>query len=938
MADLMRIAKEIREHRVQEIQEYKRLEAKARVSCSMNGRLETYFVIGRENIGSPLPALGIDNNNFPSVYKNTQLGRILTSQFGESTFCAPAGKRTVKVLNRTSYTTEGMPTLAREIVYADADNKLRYQNLHTFELAVEQNREGIRRQEEETDSLQEEIREEQERQRAIEEELRLAREAEERERLRRELEEQERRLREKQRQKEEGLKLIESLKQEQVRLQAQANAVRAFIRRGAELRAQPFVDEFQDKAKCEHIYDGVPVIIEGGPGTGKTTTAIQRLKFLLSREALEDHQDFHSLKPNEIIELTNPENVNKNWYYFSPNDHLLAYIRNNIMHEGLVPDQNNTYTPDVFRRKVMGVSGYKFYGEGKPFRHYSNGGVLVQKPLELIATFEKYVKDQIAKKLKSVLDVSTDGLLCRPDADAIKKQCQEVENIQKLEDIIIKVARLYDNNHECIDRNREKLKKIFDAELGGILVYVKQDKERFNQVMNLVNGLGGQSSTDDDEDNEDFPDGDATGKNPDGIILNAIKSILVKIGMREIDASVLLKDYESEIYKLISEQLEEKQDVITEVGKRNYFDKKFAAVCRGLTSNVLTKIPQYYKSFRKKALAENSDLYNHGLLETLIANDNRQIHADEQNLLLGFINSVIKIIYSKTPSHRSHVEKHDYVKGFQKYCRPVIGVDEATDYTVLDYYCIASFRKDGRSCITLCGDIMQGINANGIKQWDALDIPSVLPNFHKYTLEISYRQIPGLLNVASKIYSGFMGEPAPYHSYLDPSENEPLPLCMVSDDENEKMEWIAERMKDVYRAYDGVLPSVAIFVGDDQNAGDFARNLQNQDAIMDIGIRVVDATGGNTGSPDDIRVYRLKDIKGMEFEVAFFYDLDRSTKDLSEELVQKNLYVGFSRATTHLAILLSQKNGYENIIENFLDDPSCWAIPDGIGDSDETVG
>lgn len=55
----------------------------------------------------------------------------------------------------------------------------------------------------------------------------------------------------------------------------------------------------------------------------------------------------------------------------------------------------------------------------------------------------------------------------------------------------------------------------------------------------------------------------------------------------------------------------------------------------------------------------------------------------------------------------------------------------------------------------------------------------------------------------------------------------------------------------------------------------------------------------------------------MEFEVVFFYDLDEALQGDDKELMNRYLYVGISRATSHLAATLTSEKGNENIFKYF---------------------
>ena len=61
-----------------------------------------------------------------------------------------------------------------------------------------------------------------------------------------------------------------------------------YIREQGKLRFNPILDKTQVSIKTSHLYDGTTLIIDGGPGTGKTTTMIQRLGYLIDEEALNE--------------------------------------------------------------------------------------------------------------------------------------------------------------------------------------------------------------------------------------------------------------------------------------------------------------------------------------------------------------------------------------------------------------------------------------------------------------------------------------------------------------------------------------------------------------------------------------------------------------------------------------------------------------------------
>jgi hypothetical protein len=98
----------------------------------------------------------------------------------------------------------------------------------------------------------------------------------------------------------------------------------------------------------------------------------------------------------------------------------------------------------------------------------------------------------------------------------------------------------------------------------------------------------------------------------------------------------------------------------------------------------------------------------------------------------------------------------------------------------------------------------------------------------------------------------------------------------------------------------GRLPSIAVFVdGDDliDPLIDATRPLLEARNIPIVGCK----EGRVVGDDQEVRVYDVQHIKGLEFEAVFFIGIDRLA-DRIPDLFQRLLYVGVTRAATYLGL------------------------------------
>ena len=709
---------------------------------------------------------------------------------------------------------------------------------------------------------------------------------------------------------------------------AKIKYIKSFVRNELALRAQHILDPSQEEAKRSHVFDNIPVLIDGGPGTGKTTTMIQRLKYLLSEDGLSG-----ILSDKDIDELTNPNTINTKWIFFSPNPLLLEYLRNNMREEELVANDGNTFTLEQFRKKMLLEYNLRNPETDSPFKNYSSSGninPLILKPMQTLRDFETFCIENITSIMLKAYSLTTIDYDWHSTALEIKSYCKKAENLKDMAGLFNLLNSLQDNQSKKVKEIEQQLNTL----LGTVSVQTQEEILKDERTLLSVRSLFEKWSEStviqyeeealelemtEVEDNED----ESSKLNFEAELYRQLRALIKAYSIHRIDSKKKLSGRQKELHEIVSNYI--KEDVLNNVGSLAWFVKNYAALTKGIESNIFNQIPRLYKIFRKKELEKCSKNYDNSFLKKIIEKgSNKHLHADEQDLLIGFINNMLFHIYKRS-SIRFNKLKHKYAVAYKDWVKPVIGIDEATDYSVLDYYLIYSFRDYKFNSVTLSGDIMQGLTENGVKDWEVLK-KEIMPELLKYELKVSYRQTPTLLNLAREMYKNEQGLYPSYQSdkKID-KENEPAPIAFVSDDDYEKAEWIAKRIIEVYKTYDRKMPSVAIFVGDDVNVSKFINNINDTDLLN--GIDIEDCTGGRSLNRSDVvRVFRISEVKGMEFEVAFFHDLDNALLGCSGGLMTKYLYVGLSRATTHLAATFSSADAANEVLKYFETKENNWKI------------
>ena len=921
--DLITIGKSISQHRVEEIGNSPNYIANARANCKVTlgniQRNQIVWLATKNNQGvkrQPLNASDI------TISKNSPLGgAIIMGRLGKHSYSVPKTRNVcdLEIYNFCDYT-PSYGSVAKDITieFVDDVNRYKYQTIEQLIWDAFYLKDRLKKEAEEKKRLEEERLKAQQEEEAARE---AARKAEEEERKR--LEEEARRLEELRKQKEEEERKkaeeIERLEADYTKAKERIASKRNFIRNEATLRSQHILDPSQEDAKRSHLYDGVPMVIEGGPGTGKTTTMIQRLKFLLDVDALNEYES--PLTEEQKTQLV--ENMADNWLFFSPTPLLLRFSMNNMNEEGLsAVEGKNIITIDEYRQRMFRAYYLHNVDTKGPFCTFtqSHQKILIWKPDEAIKEFEKFCIKNSVKILLTVSEMNTSEYTWHKDSFGIKAICKDASKVKDIESLMRLFNSLYELEYKGVIAKETQLAELVKKAAHDLQTLILQNESITTDLKAIlkkwenerIREVADAEEDEMDESNEEENNVETVKVEFEPQLFNFLKGLLKAIALRQIDTKKKISARQKLVYDKI-EVLVKKLN-LREIGELAFFSKRFAFLCKGTESNLINQIPRLYKVYRKQLLANESvNYYDRTLLSKLINKDNnKHLHYDEQDLLIGYINNLAMFIRKRSKDrYAKMVKRCKYIRAYDENKKPVIGIDEATDYTVMDYYFMYSFRNYEYSSVTLCGDIMQGLHKYGIRDWS--EIKSVIPNLEIRSLKISYRQIPTLVEMAKKIYFSVRGEMPPYNSRDIVMEGDLRPQAFVSDDDDEKIEWIVERLRDVYKDYGNQIPSVAIFIPNGRNVDAFVDKLLEQDDFWEIKV----SAGKNTNITEAVKVYELSEVKGMEFEVAFFYDLDEALKGDNKELMKRHLYVGISRATSHLYAIFNEEDGNEELLEYF---------------------
>jgi len=130
--------------------------------------------------------------------------------------------------------------------------------------------------------------------------------------------------------------------------------------------------------------------------------------------------------------------------------------------------------------------------------------------------------------------------------------------------------------------------------------------------------------------------------------------------------------------------------------------------------------------------------------------------------------------------------------------------------------------------------------------------------------------------------------------------------------EHEIAKWLGKRISEIER-FTQKLPSLAVLVNGEHKVQPIADSLDT--VLLAQNLRAVGCHRGQAiGQENDVRVFDMRHIKGLEFDAVFFVGIDELATT-NPELFDKFLYVGATRAATYLGLTCAGRELPDKIAE-----------------------
>jgi hypothetical protein len=657
-----------------------------------------------------------------------------------------------------------------------------------------------------------------------------------------------------------------------------------------QLRDQPILDKYQDE--IFRLPLDQRLLILGPPGTGKTTTLIRRLGQKIDSAFLEEAEK----NIVESLESGNGVLHANSWLMFTPTELLKQYLKEAFAREGVPASDLRIRTWFDYRRELArntfgvlrtatGVGSYVLKDTVDILI-----AAAIDDPIPWFTDFNEWQRSTFINEIRqaaqglsenSATNISALGqrllkIIQRAGSGSLSATfsslAAEVAGIQAL------VA---------------SMKDVTDAKIKGALnLQINRNRPFVTDLAKFIDGLQQSPDSEGDEDDQDGDDDEV---------------IIARTGVEKAIATykqVVRAQARAFVNRRSIGKNTRNGKVIEWLGDRGLSEADRAEVGASLLIQASARrfvnpvkrfvdgIPRRYRAFRRLRQEEGKWYRKEGFSPT-------DLHPLELDvILLGILRAANDLLSKPIIIRDVDAPVWSSLRPVLDLYKNQILVDEATDFSPVQIACMASLSHPRIRSFFACGDFNQRLTTWGSRSVDQMKW--VFPEIEVKEITVSYRQSRQLNELARALIqaAGGTGQGATLPEHVDSDGVAPA-LLEGALEPAAVIDWLAQRIREIER-FVGQLPSIAIFVESEAEVQPIADALNA--ALADENTQVVACPKGQVmGQDNDVRVFDVEHIKGLEFEAVFFIGIDRLAR-LHPQLFDKYLYVGTTRAATYLGV------------------------------------
>jgi DNA polymerase III delta prime subunit len=654
-----------------------------------------------------------------------------------------------------------------------------------------------------------------------------------------------------------------------------------------ELRDQHILDQYQDS--IFRLPLDKQLLLLGPPGTGKTTTLIKRLAQKRTEEAL-------TLDESEKLEglgIKADFLSDTGWVMFSPTELLKLYVQEAFNREGTPASRQNLSTWDAERISI-GRDTFRI------LRGATSGRFILADTEETLMDCSSPalagLHDEVASEVDSqiIARCSRAREWMRESGDAaVRDTLAKVEARFGIGPVTLNMVHEFGNDDRVLRSSLDLLSRQIDEQQRAFAnqMLMPDPGPRLNELVKvLLRNSATDSSTEDEEDDDDDgePLGDELPVSIEGIAgeATAAKLLIRVVRWLAVDAVQAHRRLASGGIGTVLKWLGDRRPPATDMadlGHKVQLQRRLR-ILSGAPRSLVFAVPPIYSRFRTRCAGAGRWFRN------MVPRYNRISPAEADILILVMLRNSRRALRM--------LGETNWLKPIaDRYVMQVL-VDEATDFSAVQLACMLELANPKLRAWFACGDFRQRITRHGIRTVEELHwiaAKADVKEIETRQVQVDYRQSPRLKLLADALDTGHLTP----GSFSPSTDGDPLPLLAEHLTGEELAAWLAERILEVERSV-GSLPSIGIFVDGEDRIDPLVASIRPR--LTERSLKIVGCRDGrDVGNVQEVRVFDIQHVKGLEFEAVFFVAADSLAGRLPD-LFDRYIYVGVTRAATFLGI------------------------------------